>query len=306
MDFRQFKQFSKYLESSGWKTARLSDGTYVYIFNLPILGTILRIPRPKPPIKFDEIDMIAKRNKALLIKLEPDTPSSDQNLTNKLKQNGYIFDNWSIEPTNTLIINLKQPEQSLFKNIRSKWQKYIRLSQKKGVEITPSDDIDEFIRIWQENAQSKGYIIENPSKTRAIWHQFRQAEAAELLFASKSNEKVAGIFLIFSTHRTHLWHMAYDGRYEKLHPMRLLIWKSILYAKSLRFEEFDFEGIKDPRLPYTEKLQPTFFKQGFGGFEKQYIGSFVKYLKPLHSLPFIIMGKFKPDIFRGLFKKFYG
>lgn len=306
MDFRQSEPFAKYLAASGWKTAHLSDGTYVYIFNLPLLGAILRIPRTKPPIKFAEIDLIASQLKAILIKLEPDAKSNDLTLAHQLKQYGYQFDNWSIEPTNTLIVDLKKSEQHLFQNIRSKWQKYIRMSQKSGVKIIQSDDIDTFLKIWQENAALKGYHIERPFKTKIMWEEFNKIGAAKLLLADVNKESVAAASLIIRGNQAHLWHLASKLKFASLHPVRLLIWQSILLAKSLNCGEFDFEGIKDPRLPYTEKLQPTFFKQGFGGFERTYIGSFVKYFKPIHSLPFILTGKFMPQLFRTYYKKFYG
>lgn len=306
MDFRQSGQFAKYLESSGWKTANLSDGTYVYIFKIPLMGSIIRIPRPTLPINFSEINRMAKKYDAILIKLEPDAESSDTKLKKLLLNHGFIFDNWSIEPTNTLIINLIKPEQSLFKTIRSKWQKYIRHAQKSGVKIAPSENIDDFIRIWQQNAFNKGFLIENPSKTKVMWEEFSKIKTAKLLFATINGELVAATFLIIWQKKAHLWHLASKLKFASLHPVRLLIWQSILLAKSLDCREFDFEGIKDPRLPYTEKLQPTFFKQGFGGSERQYIGSFVKYLKPISALPFILTGRFMPQIFRAIYKRFYG
>jgi len=306
MDFRQSEAFATYLEASGWKTVRLAGGTFVYIFRLPILGNILRIPRPKAPVAFSDIDRVAQEAGAVLVKIEPDAQIGDLQLSQELKKNGYIFDQWTIEPTKTTIVNLKQSEDQLFWHLRPKWRQYIRLAKKHGVSVRESDRIDQFIDIWHENARQKGYTIERPQKTIAFWKEFKKRNAAKLFFASIDTMAVAGVLIVVWQGSAHLWHMAYNGTHEKLHPVRLVVWESLLRAKAMGLWAYDFEGILDERLPYTQNVQPTLFKRGFGGFEKSYIGSFVKYQSPFRSLPFVLLGKIHPELIRILYKKMYG
>src|SRR3989344_8737597 len=139
MDFRQSQPFAKYLEASGWKTVNLSDGTYVYIFNFPLLGAFLRIPRPKLPLHFSEIDQLAKKYHAFAIKIEPDTESSDNILKEHFLQKGYRLDSWSIEPANTLVVDLKLSEDRLLKDLKPKWRQYVKFAEKHGIIIQKSE-----------------------------------------------------------------------------------------------------------------------------------------------------------------------
>lgn len=306
MDFRQSKPFAKYLQTSGWQVDQLSDGTYLYIFRLPILGALVRIPRPKPPINFQEIAKFAKKYDATLIKLEPDAPATDSKLVYSLNKNGFVWDNWSIEPIKTLIINLTISQDELFLDLKPKWRQYVRYAQKNNVQIIKSDDIDTFTKLWQDNALRKGHLVENPQKTKSLWRQFQKEKRTHLIFAKVNNQPIAASFLIFWGKSCHLWHLAYNGNNPNLRPLYLLVWESILCAKQKGAKEFDFEGIEDERLPYAKKLQPTFFKKGFGGFEREYIGSYVKILKPIYTIPYMLISKVKPEAFRLFFKKYYG
>ena len=331
MDFRQSPAFSKYLESSGWKTEQLSDGTYIYIFTLPLMGKVLRIPRPTPPINFGEINRMAKKHAAILVKIEPEAvviarseSSSDvailikkdshgtyrngtslgmtETLIQDLKNNGYTFDNWSIEPTQTLIVDLKQQEEKLLAELKPKWRQYIRFAKKSGIEIIEADKIDTFIKIWQENGQRRGFPTETPDEILTLWRQFKKTDSAHLLFASINNQPIAASFLILWNNTCHLWHLGYNGQYPNLRPLYSLVWEAILFAKSRGCREFDFEGIEDPRLPYTKKVQPTFFKKGFGGVDRQYLGSYVKYNKIIYKPLFTLLSKLDPTLFLSLYR----
>lgn len=306
MDFRQSEPFSKYLGSSGWKTDRLSDGTYVYIFKLPFLGSILRIPRPKANIPLHELDQIAKKHQAILIKLEPQALTGDTEFESKINSQGYKFDSWSIEPTTTLIIDLAKSEQQLFINLHKRAKSNLKIAQKQDIKIIHSENIDKFNSVWKKNASNKHLLIEPSSKTTMLWQQFKKRKSADLFFAKVKKKIVAAIFLIHWGKTTHLWHIAYTGEYSKLQPLYLLIWEAILFAKKRGSKYFDFEGIEDPRLPYTKWVQPSYFKKGFGGRQVQMAFSYVKYLKSFHSLPFYLLGKIKPNFFRAFYKRIYG
>lgn len=301
-DFRQTKAFAKYLEASGWKTTNLSDGTYAYIFNLPLFGAFLRIPRPKIPIIFSEIDKLAIKYHAFAIKLEPDVDSSDLTVAHQLKQHGYKFDHWSIEPTSTLIIDLSLDEDKIFSAFHPKWRQNIRFAIKNSVEVKQTDDINTLIRHWQQNAKIKGYLIEKPTQTRVFWSEFKKQNQAFILTAVCNSEAVASALLIFWNKTCHLWHLGYSSKYPNLKPLYLLIWESILFAKEKGMDSFDFEGIEDSRYPYSKKTQATYFKKGFGGKEKEYPGSFIKFYNPLYKLAYQIVSRVNPAIFRLFFK----
>jgi lipid II:glycine glycyltransferase (peptidoglycan interpeptide bridge formation enzyme) len=60
-----------------------------------------------------------------------------------------------------------------------------------------------------------------------------------------------------------------------------LLYHGILWAKKQGSRVFDFEGIYDPRFPNKSWQGFTHFKKSFGGYEVEYLGTFVK-----NRLPF--------------------
>lgn len=306
MDFRQSQPFAEYLKASGWKTEKTKNGTYVYIFHIPILGNLLRIPRPKLPIAFAEIDKIAKKNDAILIKIEPDSPSEDIKLLLELKQNGFILDRWSIEPTKTFVVDLQKSKEQLLKNMRKTWRWNIQKAKKSHIVVKESSDFNTFSELWQQNSKRKKFITEHSTSVKKLWTEFNRLKKSYLFFAYVDKKPVGAVFLIGWNKTIHLWHVAYNGSYKEKQPMYLLIWEALLYSKKRGYKKFDFEGISDSRLSYTKKLQPDYFKTGFGGEKKEYIGSFVKYIKISNSIPIRIISFIKPVFFRNIYKKIYG
>lgn len=306
MDFRQSQPFAEYLKASGWKTEKTKNGTYVYIFHIPILGNLLRIPRPKLPIAFAEIDKIAKKNDAILIKIEPDSPSEDIKLLLELKQNGFILDRWSIEPSTTRVIYLQKSTDQLLKEMRKTWRWNIHKAKKSQVIVKENSDFPMFSQLWQQNSKRKKFITEHPSKLQALWTEFNKLKKSYLFFAYVDKKPVGAVFLIGWDQTMYLWRVAYNGNYKEKQPMYLLMWETILFAQKNGYNTFDFEGISDRRLKYTQKLQTDDFKSGFGGDKKEYVGSFVKYNNYLLSIFFRLFGFIKPELFRKLYKKFYG
>jgi lipid II:glycine glycyltransferase (peptidoglycan interpeptide bridge formation enzyme) len=302
MDFRQSEPFAAYLNSQGWEKLNLKDGTNIFAYPVPFLGNIIRVPRPRTSIDIEELLKVSRKLNAILIKIEPDVLSSDKNLQENLKKNGFVKDKWSIEPTRTLFIDLKKSKDQIFSGIKPKWRQYIRLSEKSEVFINESDDINSFIRLWSKNASRKGYFIESSNQTGVLYKNLKNVKKVKTLFAFVDNQPVAAAFLIFWGETCYLWHLAYTGQSKNLRPLYLLVWESIMLAKQNRLKFFDFDGIGDERYPYSLKVQPTFFKKGFGGQEKEYTGSYVFYIKKYHSLPYIMVGLLNPIIFRFFIK----
>lgn len=291
-DFRQSIAFARYLEAGGFLTDKLSDGTNIFIYKLPYIGLVIRIPRPYK-IDLKLVDKECFKYKPVFIKIEPDARYDSKILEDEFSKNGYKKDNFSIEPEKTLVINLKRGEKTLFLNLKPKWRQYIRKAQKNGVRILPSDDIDQFIKLWQKNAMRKNYLIESPKQTKIFWQGLKKDRKVKILTAFVENQDVGGSFLVFENNRCSLWHLAYSGEGTDLKVLYLLVWQSILLAKKSGALEFDFEG----------ERHASFFKKGFGAVEKKYIGSFIKFTNPLLAMLYILVRNLNPHIFRLFLKE---
>lgn len=302
MDFRQTRAWSSYMSSCGWKRVKFTKTSFGYIYHVPLMGSVIRIPRIALPIPFTAIDRMATQTSATLVKLEPDAPTDNAHLRNDLARHGYHADHWSIEPTATRIIDLTHTETLLFDTCKPKWRQYIRYGKRHGVTVTQSDDIETFSRLWHQNSRRKKFRIESHSQLTTLWHAFRKERSAHLLVAEVGAVPVAGALLLGNGTTMTLYHLAYSGLSQTYRPLYRLVWESILSAKQKGYRLFDFDGIADTRFPYTDALQPTFFKHGFGGTERFFIGSFVKYYRPVLSLPYRAISLLKPEVFFPLYR----
>jgi lipid II:glycine glycyltransferase (peptidoglycan interpeptide bridge formation enzyme) len=304
MDLRQTKPFAEYLESQGWKKYQLKDGTNIFAYKIPLMGNIIRVPRSKASIDISELIKSSKKLDAILIKIEPDALSDNQVLQNNLEKFGFKKDKWSIEPTKTLIIELNKSQDQIFNSFKPKWRQNIRFALKNQVVVKESKDIDAFSKIWGQNAKKKGFLVESPKQTKVLWEQYNKLKKCTLLNTYVEKELVASAFLIIHENECHLWHLGYSGKFENLKPLYLLVWECIKLAKSKKLLYFDFEGIEDPRYPYTLKTQAnSFFKMGFSPSEKLFMESYVGYKNGFVKLAVEIILSINPNILRWVYRK---
>lgn len=289
MDFRQSKLWANYLESIGWQVEKLDKKTYVNIYKLPLYGSLIRIIRPSKNIDFKKIDHLADKYHAFWVKVEPDVDNSNQQLKNNLIKNGFYLDSWEIEGSQNMIVNLSPSTEQLIKNIKPKWQQYIRKAQKAGIKVQRSRDIDSLIDIWQKNAQKRGFLPETSFETKALWDIFHSHKKAAIFLATYNSQPVAGAFVIFWGKNAYLWHLANSYEYPNFKALYLLVFEIILYCQKAHFKQFSLEGVSQ-------------FKSGFGVTKRVLIGSFIKYYHPL-LIPFWKMLFFiKPNILRTVYR----
>lgn len=283
MDVRQSKFWQIYLEKLGWKIIEVGE-TRVYVRKI-IFGSVIKIPRVDPPIDFGGIERIAKKEKAFFVKIEPRVSSKDKSLRKTLESKGFKEDSWSLQPTKTIEINLIPTEDELLKNIEKDTRYSIRRSQREGVKVEKSQDIDAFVKLHiQTSRRQKFWVSTRDSKS--LWSSLPK-ENRTILFAKKDGEILAGAFLIFYNDISYYYQAGSSAKKRELLASYLVVWESIKLAKEKGCKKFDFEGIEDKRIKVTKKWKGfTHFKRGFGGYEVEYLGSFVKYYNPLVKLIF--------------------
>ncbi|MDP3941254.1 MAG: peptidoglycan bridge formation glycyltransferase FemA/FemB family protein [bacterium] len=302
-DIRQDPLWAQYMQETGWNVSKVS-GNYAYWKRLPFYGTRFRIPRfsfPNDPslitIALEEIDALAKKHRALFIKITPnillDDPYSmpiDQLL---LKQ-GYKKDFATNTISKTSVINLRLNEKTLSKNLHLKTRQHIKRAKKNGVEVYESNDIDLCYSLYTETSRRHGFRGESYHAIRTRYKLFQKEKRVLLLFASVRDKPVATLLLL-GDRKKHTVFSNVAGTSDTQRNMKanhLLLWKSILLAKKRGYHRFDFDGIEDKRFR-NHKLweNATFFKNGFGGDELTFLGSYIKSYHPILTLFFALVSK---------------
>src|SRR3989344_4943623 len=98
MDIRQSPEWANFLKSLGWQVEKVGSN-YAFCRNLPLLGSIIKVPRASTPINFEAVDALAKKRRALFVKIEPKSESLD--VAQEFVAAGYQEDNWTLSSSKT-------------------------------------------------------------------------------------------------------------------------------------------------------------------------------------------------------------
>jgi lipid II:glycine glycyltransferase (peptidoglycan interpeptide bridge formation enzyme) len=291
-DVRQTAEYANYMKSIGWSVAEYSNGQ-AFVRTVPILGSVIKIQHPQLPIPYKEIHDLAKKNKAIFVKIEPySLPNTE--IVSELKGQGFKADSFPLLPPKTITIDLNQSEDALFSNLEKDTRNLIRRTIKDKLVIQNSGQhpetvtIQTFVKMWQENAHKKNFAGATDQEISGLFTNFTDTHNSQLIFILNGTEILAGSLIIHnrSANTSHYLHAFSTEKGRKLFAPYRLVWESILYAKNnLNATNFDLEGIYDERYPSTNRWKGfSHFKKGFGGTEKKYIGSFTKYYNPLFKI----------------------
>lgn len=264
-DLRQSHAWARYLESIGWKVEK-RGGVYYFLKKIPILGYFLKVQRPEK-VNFRDTNYFEKKYKPIQILIEPKTKP--------IREKGYKLSKNSSLPTKTLVIDLKRSYDYLLKSFSQKTRYNIKLSQRKGVGVIETDDINLFTKFWRNNFERKRFPFFSQVKNiLALKKSF--AKNAYTLLAKKDNKIIGGLFILIYDRVAYYMYAATDDVGRKNFAPTYLTWEAIRLAKKLDCATFDFDGIYDERFPIKTWQGFTKFKKGFGGHEVSYPGSFVK------------------------------
>ena len=265
-DLRQSLQFGKFTRAIGWQVAKI-DGCQVFIRPLPLIGSIIKIQRP-PSILFEKIDALAKKHRALFVKLEPLA------INHKLfAKHGFRQDSWPLLPSKTIWIDLSKTEEQLWRQMAKDSRYCIKKAEKEDTVMLRGDDIEKFYQNFKK--YGKGYV---PKK--------QEFQALVKAFGKKaillSVDGLAGTLILIADQTAYYYYAFSSPLGRKKFAQHLLVWEAIKLAKSLKCRIFDLEGIEDPRYKVTRKWRGfSHFKKSFGGKEIEFPGSFTKAYHPI-------------------------
>lgn len=206
---------------------------------------------------------IAKRDRAIFIKIDPDLPQSDRLI---LRDRGWRYSTEQIQFRNTMLIDLSRSKDDLLAAMKSKTRYNVRLAQKKGVTIRSGDlsDLDLLYQLYAATAQRDGFIIRPLGYYRDAWGSFIRSGLAQPLIAVVEGEAVAGLILFHFVDRAwYMYGMSSNLHREKM-PNHLLQWEAMCWAKTHGCTIYDLWGAPD-ELNESDSMWGVYkFKDGLG------------------------------------------
>lgn len=222
---------------------------------------------------FNGISDIAKKQGAMFLRFEPACPAGGpacQEFKLALSSlNFQIFKTIDVQPSKTLILDLKKSEDEILKQMRQKTRYNIRLAEKKGVKIVEAgaDRFEEFWQLLSTTGDRDEFNLHGRSYYQAMLKM--ESDFVKLSFAEYRRKALAcNLVIFFGDTATYIHGGSSDENREVMAPYALQ-WHNIKLAKKSGCEYYDFHGIDEKKWPGV-----TRFKIGFGGHAEEYPGTF--------------------------------
>jgi len=264
-DLRQTTNYSKYLKRIGWEVEEVT-GVKIFLKKVPALGYFAKIQRPKKIIPFNSLMSFRKTKKIFSLMIEP----VDQKQLVYYLNHGFRLSKSPSLPSKTIHIDLTKSLDMLQSEMHQKTRYNIKLSEKREVEISVSNDILKFIEFWHQGAKKRGFFFSLKNEILNLYESFEKN--AVVLFADYKKETVSALFTIFTKNCAYYMYAASTPHGNKLFAPSLLTWESVKMAKERNVKVYDFEGVYDERFPLNSWKGFSRFKKSFGGEVVEYPG----------------------------------
>jgi serine/alanine adding enzyme len=162
------------------------------------------------------------------------------------------------------LIDLRQPEKTVWQGISKSGRQSVRTSRNKGTVIEETSD-------RQEMALAYALLKEVYARAQVPLANFTLFEAAfdilkprgmfKVLFARAGKDCIGTCFLLIYKQRVIDWYAGSDRNFSAYYPSELLIWHTLQWGIEHDHHLFDFGGAGKP----DEDYGPRKFKAKFGG-----------------------------------------
>jgi len=226
------------------------------------------------------VDELAKRYKAHLFKMDPDTLITDTEFMKIAKEMGFEhfagpegFETIQARFNYRLYIAGKT-EEEILASLTQKTRYNIRVAQKHGVEVrvVGQEYLDDFVRIMQTTGERDGFNV----RPKAYFARMLDAlgEHVRMYMAFYEGKPISGAITTNYAGKTCYVYGASDNVYRNVMPNYLVQWEMIRWAISTGCSVYDFQGVSG----ILDESSPMYglyrFKKGFNGQLDELIGEF--------------------------------
>ena len=175
----------------------------------------------------------------------------------------------TVQAPDTVIIDLKQSNEEILAQMKSKWRYNISLAEKKDVIVKTGgvEDIEVFYNLLKETAQRDGIAVHGINYYKTLFEICEQKNNLKIrLYTAKhADDILAAIVVLFRGNDANYLYGASSNNKRNLMAPYALQWKAMLDAKEAGCQNYDLFGIppdEDPNHPMAGLYR---FKTGFGG-----------------------------------------
>ena len=227
----------------GWEPVRVISGdvgAQILFRKLPLGFTVGYIPKAMNSDQlsvsseqfWNEINSICKQHRAIFLKLEPDLWNDQQLETWNLKLETSPH---NIQPPRTIIINIKDDEDTILARMKQKTRYNIRLAEKKGVTVRAWDDIESFHRLMLVTGGRDGFRVHSLEYYKRAYELFHPKGMCEILVAEYEGKPLAALFVARNGNRAYYLYGASTDEERNRMPTYLLQWEAMKWGNNFKF-----------------------------------------------------------------------
>ena len=280
------------------KDGKIRGSLCVWVRKIPIFGNIMYSARgPVCDLYNEEVikelrdgaDLLAKKYKAFVLRVEPDILKSDEEFRKIITKYGFKIKDDSkdfkdeIQPRFVFRLNLKgKTEEQIFFELHQKTRYNVRLATKKGVVIKEGtrEDLKAFHEIMIETGERDNFIIRSLEYFEKMYDEMAPNHM-KLLMAYHEDKPISGIIPIMYGNKVWYLYGASSNKHRNLMPNYLLQWTMIQEAIKMGADMYDFRGVSG----VVDESHPQYglyrFKKGFNADFTEFIGEIYIPYKPL-------------------------
>ncbi|MCP4363125.1 MAG: peptidoglycan bridge formation glycyltransferase FemA/FemB family protein [Chloroflexi bacterium] len=236
-------------------------------------------------VLLNQIDQAVYERRMGIVKIEPLLWQEEMpEWTAVCQQYDLLPDTDTIQPPQTIVIDLRPSLDNILSKMKSKTRYNIRLSARKEVTVRPgtAEDLLIFIQLVQLTGQRDGFGVHTPMYYKTAFDIFSETDQVGLFIAEYQGKPLSAIMVFTCGQTAYYLYGASSNEERPRMPNYAVQWAAIKWAKERGCHEYDLWGIPD--APEAE-LEANFtkrhdglwgvyrFKRGFGGQIKRTVGA---------------------------------
>ena len=186
----------------------------------------------------------------------------------------------------TVIIDLDQSTEQIWKQLQERGRRGIRKATKKGVTVEEGTTFEDLIAYYQIAQKTCERLKIPPPSFRVIqslWRTFSHDENIKLFLAKYETKVIAGVFVVRWQDKMWGWHGASLAEYWDLNANLLIHWRIMEWGAKNQLKTYDLMGIPCQKNSNHPKYGLYLFKTQFGGEIVRH-GEYVKLYSPFKSI----------------------
>ena len=267
------------------RTGRLPLGL-AYAPRGPAIGDVGRDGRVALGL-IDAARGLARRRRALLLKLDPEWPRDEPATAAVLAAAGARASWYDVQHRSTYLVDLDGGADAVLSRVKSSTRHHIRRAERDGVEVTLSSDagvaVCDFHPLFVETADRNRIVAREAGYYGSVVDCLAGSCPVAVLVARVAGEPAAAMIAVAAGPRLVYLFGASAPRLAHSHPAYLLHWKAILWGIDHGCTIYDMWGVpphEDPSAPGA----------GYFEFKTRWNGRIARHIRCQEIRPWPLFG----------------